>query len=112
MGASWEGYVVEQTIATLQAHGAMFEAHCFRTSDGYELDLVLDLAGERWAIEIKPTSSPSAADMERLDKTADMIGASRQLLVSQTGKPSGTENRASVNLPDLLDRLSRSGAHR
>ena len=42
-----------------------------RTSDQYELDLVLDVCGDRWAIEVKLTASPGPGDLARLDKTAD-----------------------------------------
>ena len=107
VGASWEGFVIEQAIGELTSLGKNFEAYYFRTSDGYELDLVLDFGKERWAIEIKLTSSPGPADMAHLDKTADMIGAKRRFLVSQTRRPTGDEKRASCNLADLIARLKR-----
>ena len=77
VGASWEGYVIEQVIGDLAARGQRAEPYFFRTSDGHEIDLVLDMGGERWAIEVKLTASPSTGDMARLDKVADMIGADR-----------------------------------
>jgi predicted AAA+ superfamily ATPase len=45
LGASWEGFVIEQTFAALSAAGRRAPAFFFRTSDGYELDLVLERAG-------------------------------------------------------------------
>jgi predicted AAA+ superfamily ATPase len=107
VGASWEGYVIEQVIGELSSRGFAFEAYYFRTSDQHELDLVLELGSERWAVEIKLTSSPGPADMSRLEKTADLIGASRRFLVSQVGKSAGNEKRASCNLRGLLERLRR-----
>lgn len=68
MGASWEGHVIESALATLLALGRPFEAYHFRTSYQHELDLVLDIEGELWAVEVKLTSSPSSDDMRRLDK--------------------------------------------
>jgi len=53
------------------------------------------------------TASPGAADMDRLGKTADMIGASRRFLVSQTGKVIGDGDRVSCNLPWLLTHIQR-----
>lgn len=103
VGASWEGYVIEQILGVLTATGRTFNAHYFRTSDQYELDLVLELDSELWAIEVKLTSFPSPDDMRRLDKTADMIGATRRILLSQVAKPSGDERRGSLNLHSLLD---------
>jgi len=105
VGASWEGFVVEQAIDVLSSHGRTFDAFYFRTSDQRELDLVLDLAGELWAIEVKLTASPGPDDFERLDRAADLIGASRRLLVCQTRHPTGDDRRAVVDLAGLLARL-------
>ncbi len=110
VGASWEGYVIEQALGELLAQGRSFNAYYFRTSDQYELDLVLDFGKELWAVEIKLTSSPGPDDMARLDKAADMVKASRRFLISQTGRSSGDDRRRSCNLPSFLDHLNRSGS--
>ncbi|MGH9382154.1 MAG: ATP-binding protein [Thermoanaerobaculia bacterium] len=86
LGSSWEGFVLEQTLATLQAAGKRVQPHFFRTSDGYELDLVLDWGTRRWAVEIKLTSNPSTETIERLRKTADMIDADRHILVCRVAR--------------------------
>lgn len=106
VGASWEGYVIEQILGELSARGARAEPYFFRTSDGNEIDLVVDFGGDRWAIEVKLSASPTPADMERLDRTADLIGATRRYLVSQTPRSVGTEKRASCNLSGLMERLA------
>ena len=105
VGASWEGFVIDQAIGLLSACGRHADAYYFRTSDRYEVDLVLDFGKERWAVEVKLTASPAPADMERLDKAADMIGASRRFLVSQTRRPTGNDRRASIDLPTLLEHI-------
>jgi len=110
VGASWEGYVIEQVLGELSAHGRRFDAYYFRTSDQYELDLVLNFGKELWAVEVKLTSSPAPEDMARLDKTADMIKASRRFLVSQTLRSSGGGRRISCNLPSFLDHLRNTGS--
>jgi uncharacterized protein len=102
VGASWEGFCIEQVLGTLAAAGVQHQPWYFRTSDGYEIDLVLDLGHTRWAIEIKLTSSPSPSDMERLDKTADMIDVERRILVTRTSRVAGDASRSSLNLPALL----------
>jgi len=109
VGASWEGFVIEQVIGELSSLGRVFSPYYFRTSDQHELDLVLDLGGELWAVEVKLTASPGPDDLRRLDKVADMIGASRRFLISQTSRPAGDEKRASTNLPSFLDHLRESG---
>lgn len=105
VGASWEGFVIEQTLGHLASRGHELDAYYFRTSDQHELDLVLNVGGELIAIEIKLTTSPGPADLARLDKVADMIDARRRFLVSKTTDDAGDERRASCNLPALLARL-------
>jgi predicted AAA+ superfamily ATPase len=108
VGASWEGFVIEQVIGELSSLGRVFGPYYFRTSDQHELDLVLDHGGELWAVEVKLTASPGPDDLRKLDRAADMIGASRRFLISQTSRPAGDEKRASTNLPSFLDHLRRS----
>ena len=105
VGTSWEGFVIEQTLGVLSAEGRTCDAFHFRTSDQYELDLVLDFGKERWAVEIKLTSSPGPEDMARLEKTADLVNASRRFLVSQTRQPSAFGRRVSCDLPSFLGHL-------
>ena len=105
VGASWEGFVVEQTIGALSSLGRPFETHYFRTGDGHEIDLVLDFGDERWAIEVKLTASPGPEDLARLDRSADLIGAARRFLLTRTRRPSGDERRASVDLDEFIGRL-------
>ncbi len=107
VGASWEGYVIEQIVGELAAHGRRFEPYFFRTSDGHEIDLVLDFGNERWAIEVKLSASPTTSDMDRLDRTANLIGATRRYLVSQTPRSAGTSTRASCNLSGVMERIAR-----
>ena len=109
VGASWKGFVIDQTLGELSSHERPVDAYYFRTSDQYELDLVLDLGRDLWAIEVKLTASPGPDDMRRLDTTADMVGASRRFLVSQTRRSSGDAYRASCNLSSFLARLRESG---
>lgn len=106
VGASWEGFVIEQIIGCLSARGRRCEPYHLRTSDNHEIDLVLDIEGELWAIEVKLTASPTAADMRRLNETAESIGATRRFLISQTRHPTGNENQGSGDLPWLLDMLT------
>ena len=56
VGPSWEGFVVETLINCSPAWTA---AYFYRTSAGAEIDLLLELPGDRlWAIEIKRSLSP------------------------------------------------------
>jgi predicted AAA+ superfamily ATPase len=106
VGASWEGFIIEQILGTLAANGTAFEPYYFRTSDGHELDLVIDRGRERWAIEIKLTATPGPVDMDRLEYAADLVKATRRFLVTQTPRPAGNDRRGSHNLASLVELLS------
>lgn len=55
-GASWEGFVVENLLS---AADDWTQASFYRTATGAEIDLVLDLPGNRrWAVEIKRSTAP------------------------------------------------------
>ena len=57
LGASWEGFVIDN-IASVTQEGTLMSF--YRTSAGAELDLILEFPGlsEKWAIEIKSSSTP------------------------------------------------------
>jgi uncharacterized protein len=61
VGASWEGFVIEQLLARL----GEAQPYYWRTQAGAELDLLLFLRGKRIGVEIKradaPTLTPSMA---------------------------------------------------
>jgi predicted AAA+ superfamily ATPase len=58
VGASWEGFVIENLLAV--ARGRV-QAFFYRTGGGAEIDLLLDLpGGELWAVEIKRSIAPRA----------------------------------------------------
>jgi hypothetical protein len=45
--------------------------------------------------------------MTRLDKAADLIGASRRVLVSQTSRGAGAGRRVSCDLAGFLEQMGR-----
>jgi predicted AAA+ superfamily ATPase len=106
LGQSWEGFVIEQTLSTLTAFGKRAQSFYFRTSDGHELDLVLDWGAERWAIEIKLTSNPSTAELDRLNATADLIDAERRILVCRISRKIETDRLLVTHLSSWLRHLA------
>ncbi len=54
-GASWEGFVIENIISCLSSFS---EAYFYRTQAGAEIDLLLRIRQEIWAIEIKRSVAP------------------------------------------------------
>jgi predicted AAA+ superfamily ATPase len=107
VGASWEGFCLEQILGVLSARGAAFEAAYLRTSDGYEVDLVLDLGRTRWAVEVKLSSNPSPQDLDRLKHAAGLVQADRRLLISQVPESAIGKNDGSCNLRDALEWLGQ-----
>jgi len=81
LGQSWEGFVEEQVMATLKIKNRSATPVYFRSSDGYEIDLLLDWENELCAVEIKLPSNPSKPEVDRLNKVADMVGATRRVLL-------------------------------
>lgn len=108
VGSSWEGFVVQQILGSLESQGIDAAPSFFQTSDGYELDLVLRHQGLLWAIEVKLTSQPSEGDLRRLTKTADMINADRRVLLSRTRNMVEQSGSLSCDLPTFLPRLLKT----
>jgi hypothetical protein len=107
VGASWEGLVIEQVLGTLAALDRRHRAFFLRTSDAKEIDLVLEVDDEIWALEAKLSTAPSHHDMARLDAVADLIGAQRPL----PGLPdprAGRRRSAGVAQPGVAARLARA----
>ena len=102
VGASWEGHVIDQILTALQQVGRRFEAWHMRTVDGRELDLVLQVGPELWAVEIKLTTRPGPGDMDRLDECADIIGADRRVLVTRRPGISRSGTRAMCDLVGIV----------
>ncbi|MBI4430314.1 MAG: ATP-binding protein [Candidatus Omnitrophica bacterium] len=101
-GASWEGWCINQILATLKTTGRNFDAHFFRTNDGHEIDLILKLSQGLWAFEFKLTSSPGLEDMKRLSSVADLIKADKCFLISKTRNPEIGKKIVSANIRHCL----------
>jgi len=81
-GSSWEGFVVEQLINAAPTAQASF----YRTSNGAEVDLVLEFrSGQAWVIEIKRSSAPTVS--KGFYTAAADLGAARRLLVALVDEP-------------------------
>jgi len=76
-GSSWEGFVVEQLINAAPNAQASF----YRTSNGAEVDLVLEFRnGQIWVVEIKRSSAPTVS--KGFYTAAHDLAAVRKLLVA------------------------------
>ncbi|MCX6929964.1 MAG: DUF4143 domain-containing protein, partial [Verrucomicrobia bacterium] len=102
VGASWEGWVIEQILASRRARGESLDACFFRTQDGLEADLLLESGQQREVLEIKLTTAPAPEDFARLERVAALTKASRQVLISRTRQPVVGGDRWSVDLMTYL----------
>ena len=81
VGASWEGFVIEQILAALDCSQGTPTPYFVRTSSGEEIDLVLQYRGQLWAFEIKLTGEPTREHAKALRTLAPALGADRRILV-------------------------------
>lgn len=109
VGASFEGFVIEQILGALAARGRSHVATYFRTHAGAEIDLVLELGGRTLAIEIKLTTAPAPDDARRLLAAAESIGADHAFLVSRAREVTRGAKLTLCPLEELLPILCGEG---
>ena len=109
VGASWEGYVIEQTAALWQNHGDLY---FYRTQQGTEADLVL-AKGNRplVAVEIKYTISPKLGKgfviaTEDLDTLYNVIvtPGNARFPLTENIEVCGIEVWITKRLPEIIQR--------
>ena len=93
-GSSWEGFVIEQLIAAAPTASVSF----YRTSNGAEVDLVLEFRnGETWIAEIKRSTAPTVS--KGFFVAAADLGAARKLLVAPVEHPYSIKDGVEVMDP-------------
>ena len=106
VGASWEGFVIENLIAA-----APFgtDAWFYRTRAGAEIDLLLHLPDRRlWAIEVKRSAAPRAG--RGFEIAASDLGADERFVVHPGREPFPlSATTTAVPLADLMARLAALG---
>ncbi|WP_143962542.1 ATP-binding protein [Litoribacter populi] len=100
-GSSWEGFIIENILSILPKGS---EYYYYRTSAGAEIDLVLLVKEEKWAIEIKRTLSPKVSKGFLI--SCDDIKASHRFIVYAGYEefPAGNDVWA-VSLLGLMQKL-------
>ena len=78
VGASWEGFVIETLVACAPDWST---SHFYRTSDGQEIDLLLELLGGAfWSIEVKRGRSPKVE--AGFHRACDSLKPARRFVVT------------------------------
>lgn len=104
VGASWEGFVIENLI---NAAPALTVPGFYRTSGGAEIDLLLELpGGARWAIEIKRSraAKPARGFYEACE---DLKPAKRFVVHAGIERYPISENIEAVGVRELAETLSQ-----
>ncbi len=98
IGESWEGFVIENILSITPTST---KASFYRTSGGAEIDLVLEIQDEVWAIEIK--SGLTAKPKKGFYNAIQDIKATHCYVV-YAGKEQYpiAENIYAINLPDIM----------
>lgn len=65
-GHAFEHWVILETLRLLDYREREYRRSFYRTSDGAEVDLILEFASETWAIEIKSSSQPRLSELKGL----------------------------------------------
>lgn len=104
VGASWEGFVIENLI---NAAPALTVPGFYRTAGGAEIDLLLELpGGERWAIEVKRSraAKPARGFYEACE---DLKPAKRFVVHAGIERYPISENVEAIGLRELAQTLSQ-----
>ena len=103
VGASWEGFVIENLIA-VAPFGT--DAFFYRTRAGAEIDLLLLLPDHQlWAIEVKRSAAPRAG--KGFERAAADLDAARRFVVYPGDEPFPlSETTTAIPLAALMERLA------
>ena len=107
VGASWEGFVIENLLAVAPSRA---RASFYRTARGAEIDLLLELGAKHgtWAIEIKRGLAPKAEKGFHI-ALEDVQPDKAFLVYSGTDRyPKGNDIEA-ISLPALAEELRKLG---
>ena len=78
---SWEGFIIDQLISVFQQAEPGSQPYFWRTSQGHEIDLLIDLGTKKIPFEIKLHSAPTAQDAGTLQQCMRDLNLSRGYLV-------------------------------
>lgn len=102
LGASWEGYVIEQLIGHLRAEPE--ECYFWATHSGAELDLLIVRGRQRRGFEIKRTAAPKVTSSMRSALQVLRLGSLDVIHAGQATFPLAERIRA-VSVTGLLDEI-------
>jgi predicted AAA+ superfamily ATPase len=94
-GALFEGLIVSETIKAFTHNGKRADCYYWRSHDGMEVDLLVQVQGKYLPVEIKLTSTPTLKHIQPLNKFKTLAGkdaSATGILVCRT--------RQKIQMPD------------
>lgn len=86
-GMMFEHFILLETRRLIDYRGREVKTTFFRTSDGGEVDLILEFANSLWAVEIKSGTEPTSSDISGLKSFIKDHNFDRAICVCQTPRP-------------------------
>jgi predicted AAA+ superfamily ATPase len=86
-GMSWEGFIIDQLVSIFHQAEPNSQPYFWRTSQGHEIDLLIDLGTKKIPFEIKLHSAPTAHDAASLRQSMRQLHLTHGYLIH-----SGREN--------------------
>jgi len=89
-GPLLEGFIISETLKVFAAKGERAECFFWRSHDGLEVDLVLQIQGKLDPVEIKLTATPTLKHHEPLNRFKSLAGADggpQGVLICRIEKP-------------------------
>lgn len=80
-GASWEAFAIDQLISAFQLAGPGVQVYFWRTSQGHEVDLLVDLGSRLVPFEMKLHAAPRPEDAHILRQCMRDLGLPRGYVV-------------------------------
>jgi predicted AAA+ superfamily ATPase len=80
-GMSWESFIIDQLISFFLQAVPGSQSYFWRTSQGHEIDLLIDLGAKKIPFEIKLHSAPTAQDAATLQQCMRDLNLSHGYLV-------------------------------
>ncbi|MFH1386490.1 MAG: ATP-binding protein [bacterium] len=101
-GRAFEHFIVLELKRLLDYREKEARLSFFRTSDGAEVDIILELDKEVWAVEIKSSAEPAAAEIRGLKSFKKDHRVDRSICVCQTPRPFTSEGIEFLNWQAFL----------
>jgi hypothetical protein len=107
LGASWEGFAIEQLLTTIESRNAYFWA----THSGAELDLLVMVGGKRYGFEFKYSDAPGCT--RSMSVAIHDLKLERLWVVYPGNQEYALDAKTSVipvsSIPNLAERIEKIG---